>query len=103
MEFLQNKSSFFDGYEFAAGQYDEVFEENSLVRGIYQDTFDRINKLSSEGFSKLFNEAKTSFFNQGITFAVYSDKKNATEKIFPFHISSLSLLPIQEQSFSRKK
>ncbi len=85
MEFLQESSSFFNDYEFSERLYDEVFESQGQVRPLYENIFQLIKNLSPEAFNKLFEDAKTSFFNQGITFAVYSDKK-ATEKIFPFDL-----------------
>ena len=53
---------------------------------MYQKIYQLFNSLSTESFTVLFEKAKASFFNQGITFAVYSDTENATEKIFPFDL-----------------
>lgn len=56
------------------------------VKPGYQNIFSHFKSLGQESFLKLFEDAKTSFFNQGITFAVYSDTENGTEKIFPFDL-----------------
>jgi uncharacterized circularly permuted ATP-grasp superfamily protein len=53
--------------------------------------------LGKEDFLRLFEEAKTSFFNQGITFAVYSDTEHGTEKIFPFDLFPRIISPTEWQ------
>ena len=78
--------SFFSSYALDNGFFDEVFQPNGDVRQIYRNIFDIIQGLDQQEFIALMEDAKMSFFNQGITFAVYSDKENATEKIFPFDL-----------------
>lgn len=82
----QGQKKFFDLYEPSENFYDEVFDGNGKVKPGYQKIFDHFNHLGEENFLRLFDEAKTSFFNQGITFAVYSDTEQGTEKIFPFDL-----------------
>lgn len=82
----ENGHSLFDSYLVGSQFYDEVFQSGRKVRDIYQNIFKTIEGLDEEEFIGLVENAKTSFFNQGITFAVYSGKKNATEKIFPFDL-----------------
>ena len=82
----QQQGSFFDIYERSDQFYDEVFNQQGNVKPGYQNIFAHFKSLGKEAFQKLFEEAKTSFFNQGITFAVYSDTENGTEKIFPFDL-----------------
>ena len=86
MEYPKESTSFFDGYEFSPALFDEVFSAEAEVRPLYQKIYQLFNSLSTESFTVLFEKAKASFFNQGITFAVYSDTENATEKIFPFDL-----------------
>ncbi len=82
----EHRPSFFENYEINQRLFDEVFQKDGTVRGIYQNIHEIIQGLDQQEFIALTEEAKMSFFNQGITFAVYSDKKNATEKIFPFDL-----------------
>lgn len=82
----QQQGSFFDVYERSEQFYDEVFSMDGKVKPGYQNIFSHFKSLGREAFLKLFEDAKTSFFNQGITFAVYSDTENGTEKIFPFDL-----------------
>ena len=76
----------FKSYEASDAHYDEVFEGDGSVRAPYKNIFHLFDKLEKNSFLKLFEDAKATFFNQGITFAVYSDSKNGTEKIFPFDL-----------------
>lgn len=78
--------SYFKNYDFEHHFYDEVFAKAGKYREIYKEIYQWYENLPAEAFQRLFNDAKTSFFNQGITFAVYTDKANATEKIFPFDL-----------------
>lgn len=43
-------------------------------------------KLQLEDYNKLNEYAKISFFNQGVTFAVYSESLKGVERIFPFDL-----------------
>ena len=76
----------FDQYEYLQGVFDEVFYEDGTIRENYREIKNIFFGISPERFLRFFEEVKSVFFNQGITFAVYSDKKNATEKIFPFDL-----------------
>lgn len=75
----------FSLYERNPALYDEIFEPSGEVKKIYQKLFDLYSGHSIQDFANLNNKAKASFFNQGITFQVYSDK-DAQEKIFPFDL-----------------
>ena len=86
LEKAANGGSLFDNYLVGNQFYDEVFEQGKHIRQIYQSIFNTIAGLDASEFIGLVEEAKTSFFNQGITFAVYSDQENSTEKIFPFDL-----------------
>lgn len=75
----------FSSYEKKPELFDEIFDENNNVRNVYKTLFDLYSGLSIQDFGELNEKAKASFFNQGITFQVYSDAK-AQEKIFPFDL-----------------
>ncbi|GLB49154.1 circularly permuted type 2 ATP-grasp protein [Neptunitalea lumnitzerae] len=75
----------FSSYEKKDALYDEIFDENDEVRDVYKKLFELYSGLSSNDFGTLNEKAKATFFNQGITFQVYSDAK-AQEKIFPFDL-----------------
>jgi len=76
----------FKSYEYSPAFYDEVFEADNKVRINYQNILRIFNEFQQEDFIKIFDDAKATLFKQGITFAVYSDTENATEKIFPFDL-----------------
>jgi uncharacterized circularly permuted ATP-grasp superfamily protein len=65
---------------------DEVFNKEGQVNPHYQQVLDQFSQYSAEDFKELNEHAKLSFFNQGVTFAVYSDKSKGVERIFPFDL-----------------
>lgn len=73
-----------NNYPLIAGMLDEVYRDSDKVRPIYQKIFERFKDFKEEDIIKLSEYAKVSFFNQGITFNVYSDKDRGVERIFPF-------------------
>jgi len=75
----------FSSYQKNAQLYDEIFDDQNHVRPIYKKIFDLYSDHSVNDFTSLNEKAKASFFNQGITFQVYSDER-AQEKIFPFDL-----------------
>ena len=81
----ETQQSIFASYEKDAKFYDEIFDEKGNVKEVYQTLFDLYSGHSSQDFAKLNEKAKASFFNQGITFQVYTDQE-AKEKIFPFDL-----------------
>ncbi|MDP5156960.1 MAG: circularly permuted type 2 ATP-grasp protein [Flaviramulus sp.] len=81
-----NKSKpIFSSYQKNSNLFDEIFDENENVRPTYKKILELYSDHSIQDFASLNEKAKASFFNQGITFQVYSDKK-AQEKIFPFDL-----------------
>lgn len=70
----------FDGF------YEEMFESPTTPRRHYRKLFDRILELKPEQFADKKRMADTAFLNQGITFTLYSDKSQSTERIFPFDL-----------------
>ncbi len=75
----------FSSYVRKEGLFDEVFKNNGDVKSVYQKLLDLYGSRSIEDYVNLNTKAKSSFFNQGITFQVYGDKQSQ-EKIFPFDL-----------------
>ena len=75
----------FSSYVRKEGLFDEVFRNNGDVKSVYQKLLDLYGSRSIDDYVNLNNKAKSSFFNQGITFQVYGDKQSQ-EKIFPFDL-----------------
>lgn len=82
---LGTSKPIFSSYQKNKGLFDEIFDEQNNVRQVYKTIFDLYSDHSIADFVSLNDKAKASFFNQGITFQVYSDEK-AQEKIFPFDL-----------------
>lgn len=82
----QNMNGILDSYNPERFHFDEVFTEVKNSKEHYQTIVKRFNQFSLADFERINNEVKTAFFNQGITFAVYSDAKKPDERIFPFDL-----------------
>lgn len=76
----------FNNYALDSKLLDEVFTGGGGVKKHYQKIINQFGKYSLEDFKQLNEYAKVSFFNQGITFAVYSDNLRGVERIFPFDL-----------------
>jgi uncharacterized circularly permuted ATP-grasp superfamily protein len=83
MQKLENQ--IFSSYQKNPALYDEIFDEKGDVKEVYQKLFDLYGAHSIQDYVKLNEKAKSSFFNQGITFQVYGGK-DSHEKIFPFDL-----------------
>lgn len=66
--------------------FDEVFKEANVPNEHYEIIAERFNQFTLADFERINNEVKDNFFNQGITFSVYSDDKKPDEQIFPFDL-----------------
>jgi len=66
--------------------FDEMFEGPGQVRSHYRLLHDELRGLSREGFDQRRREADIQFLYQGITFTVYGDDLEGTERIFPFDL-----------------
>ncbi|TDQ31541.1 circularly permuted type 2 ATP-grasp protein [Zeaxanthinibacter enoshimensis] len=75
----------FSCYEHDQAHYDEVFNAKGEIKKMYETLFELYCGHSIEDYILLNNKAKSSFFNQGITFQVYGEKETK-EKIFPFDL-----------------
>lgn len=82
----QTNGGILDFYDSGNAHYDEVFKEPKEPKEYYRPIVERFNQLSLSDFERINNEVKTAFFNQGITFAVYSEDKKPDERIFPFDL-----------------
>ncbi|MEZ4811086.1 MAG: circularly permuted type 2 ATP-grasp protein [Allomuricauda sp.] len=82
---LSTEKTIFSNYKRKEGLFDEVFDGNGEVKSVYQKLLDLYGSRSIDEYVQLNNKAKSSFFNQGITFQVYGDK-DSQEKIFPFDL-----------------
>lgn len=80
------KKAILDNYEMCEGLYDEIFDADQNAREHYKILVEDFGKLKPEDYTKLNDYAKISFFNQGITFAVYSENLKGVERIFPFDL-----------------
>ncbi len=67
-------------------KYCEVFDATGKVREHYRPLIEHFAAYDTDSFHQLNEEVKRIFYNEGITFAVYSDKMQATERIFPFDL-----------------
>jgi uncharacterized circularly permuted ATP-grasp superfamily protein len=86
MTMKQQANGILDSYTLGNAHFDEVFNGTNEPKEHYQRIVDRFNQLNISDFERINNEVKTAFFNQGITFAVYSDDKKPDERIFPFDL-----------------
>jgi uncharacterized circularly permuted ATP-grasp superfamily protein len=82
----QQMKGILDSYHLEGSHFDEVYTESKYPKEHYQSILERFNQLTLADFERINNEVKTAFFNQGITFAVYSDDKKPDERIFPFDL-----------------
>ena len=74
----------FDTYSIPDNCLDEVFtSSDNSVKKPYESIKNVFESLTLEQFEKLNNFIKLSFFNQGITYQVYSENEQS-EHIFPF-------------------
>ncbi len=79
------KNQMFSSYQLNHDLYDEIFEDHGKIKEVYKKLFDIYGEHSIRDYVNLNEKAKSSFFNQGITFQVY-DKEKTHEKIFPFDL-----------------
>jgi uncharacterized circularly permuted ATP-grasp superfamily protein len=77
------------GYE-TGGFYDEVFvplpDGGVTPRPHYRALVEDLARISSADLRRASDLANRSFLYQGVTFTVYSDAEQGTERIFPFDL-----------------
>ncbi|TVZ13909.1 circularly permuted type 2 ATP-grasp protein [Maribacter sp. MAR_2009_72] len=79
------ESQIFASYLRNPDLYDELYNREGKISEVYQKLFNLYGEHSISDYINLNSKAKSSFFNQGITFQVYDDK-TVQEKIFPFDL-----------------
>tara|TARA_R110002167_G_scaffold25912_11_gene89406 strand:- start:388 stop:1851 length:1464 start_codon:yes stop_codon:yes gene_type:complete len=79
------ESQLFSTYERNPLLFDEIFDVDGNIKAVYLKLFELYGQHGIQEYIGLNSKAKSSFFNQGITFQVYSDKETQ-EKIFPFDL-----------------
>jgi uncharacterized circularly permuted ATP-grasp superfamily protein len=82
----QQTNGILDSYVMENFHFDEIFTASKEPKDHYKSIVERFNQFSLSDYERINNEVKTAFFNQGITFAVYSDDKKPNEQIFPFDL-----------------
>ncbi|SFR45890.1 Uncharacterized conserved protein, circularly permuted ATPgrasp superfamily [Robiginitalea myxolifaciens] len=81
----KKQKGIFSKYDRNPKLFDELYDQQGEVNDVYKKLFKLYGQHSIEDYAELNGRAKASFFNQGITFRVYSDEKT-NEKIFPFDL-----------------
>lgn len=81
---MTDRNLFNSLYNQDPGKYDEFVNSEAIVRKHYSSLADQFSSYKTEDLERFSEEAKIVFFNEGVTFAVYSDSQAGTEKIFPF-------------------
>ena len=84
-EILMNQN-FLTSYKSKPEIYDEFQGSEGEARPSYAKLKKQFENYESADFDRLNEEAKLTFFNEGITFAVYSEKEEGGERIFPFDL-----------------
>jgi uncharacterized circularly permuted ATP-grasp superfamily protein len=85
-EMKQQTNGILDSYVMENFHFDEIFTSSKEPKAHYKSIVERFNQFNLSDFERINNEVKTAFFNQGITFAVYTDDKKPNEQIFPFDL-----------------
>lgn len=93
--------SLFQSYTTDSALLDEVFGGNGQLREHYQRVYADFSRLSLQEFKDLYEYAKKSSFEQGITFNVYSDNAQGVERIFPFDLFPRIILPQEWDTIER--
>lgn len=76
--------SLFSDYQ-TDGFFDEMFQSDGQPRPHYRKLYQRLCAMSPEEFRRRVQLAESTLVNQGITFAVYGDKRGV-EKPWPFDL-----------------
>lgn len=93
---MLEKAPIFSSYYFDENLLDEVFDKEGNVKSMYKTIFDLYQIHTVKDYELLNEYAKTSFFNQGITFQVYGNNETK-EKIFPFDLFPRIISPEEWQ------
>lgn len=74
------------GYQINPKFFDELAQDQGTYREHYHEFVKQFSEYAKSDFLRLNEEAKIQFFNEGITFATYSNNDQGTERIFPFDL-----------------
>jgi uncharacterized circularly permuted ATP-grasp superfamily protein len=74
-----------DYYKVPKHVFDEVKEDQALDHNYYTPFMNWVSNLKINDFKTLNENAKLSFLNQGVTYALYN-KEESVEQIFPFDL-----------------
>ncbi len=74
-----------NAYEVSPDMYDEVVQDRENNLNFYSKFINLMKNMDLQEFMGLNENAKMSFLNQGVTYALY-DKKESVEQIFPFDL-----------------
>ena len=91
----------FRAYPMNTALLDEVFQEPGKLRDHYHRVHKHFCRLSLPEFKGLYEYAKKSSFDQGITFNVYSDSAQGVERIFPFDLFPRIIQPSEWKTIER--
>ncbi|TAG53864.1 MAG: circularly permuted type 2 ATP-grasp protein [Cytophagales bacterium] len=80
---------------------DEVFSSDFKQNSEYEKIINHFSELSLEDYKAINEFTKMSFFDQGITFNVYSDKDKGVERIFPFDLFPRIIKPVEWEMLER--
>jgi len=83
---MKQSAGLFSQYQVTPGTLDEAFTDFPSAYSEYDRVRKTFDDFLPEDFKKLNENAKLSFLNQGITYAVYSEDGGGTEKVFPFDL-----------------
>jgi len=76
---------FLEEYKAKPEMYDEVVQDLAKKSKLYHTLIELLSNMSLKDFKDHNKNAKLSFLNQGITYALY-DKEDSVEQIFPFDL-----------------
>lgn len=74
-----------DLYEAAPQMFDEVIQDRNSGANYYKRFINLLKEMDLQEFKGLSENAKLSFLNQGVTYALYN-KEESVEQIFPFDL-----------------
>jgi uncharacterized circularly permuted ATP-grasp superfamily protein len=78
-------SSLFNDYQ-PGSFFDEMFSATAAARGHYSGIMGSIGTLTPAEYATRQRTADAAFLRQGVTFTVYGDDSQGTERIFPFDL-----------------
>ncbi|MEN0004074.1 MAG: circularly permuted type 2 ATP-grasp protein [Bacteroidota bacterium] len=87
-------------YQAHPSAFDEILRDRQSSYSYYQNFIELLSDLKLEEFKGLNENAKLSFLNQGITYALYN-KEESIEQIFPFDLIPRIINPEEWQTIQR--